>query len=71
MFSWLAKTGGVERDEMLRTFNCGIGMIAVVAPEKVDAVLEALKAHGEQAVRLGTMVSRADAGVVYQGTLAL
>ena len=56
---------------MLRTFNCGIGMIAVVAPENVDAVLEALKAHGEQAVRLGTMVARADAGVVYQGTLAL
>nr|WP_182548856.1 phosphoribosylformylglycinamidine cyclo-ligase [Phyllobacterium myrsinacearum] len=71
VFSWLAKVGGVERDEMLRTFNCGIGMIAVVAPENADAVLAALKAQGEDAVRLGTMVARADSGVVYQGNLAL
>lgn len=71
VFSWLAKTGGVERDEMLRTFNCGIGMIAVVAPDNVDAVFAALEAQGEQPVRLGTMVARTDAGVVYQGTLAL
>jgi phosphoribosylformylglycinamidine cyclo-ligase len=71
VFSWLAKVGGVERDEMLRTFNCGIGMIAVVAPEHADAVLAALKAQGEDAVRLGTMVARADTGVVYQGNLAL
>ena len=71
VFSWLAKVGGVARDEMLRTFNCGIGMIAVVAPENADAVLAALKAQGEDAVRLGTMVARADSGVVYQGNLAL
>jgi phosphoribosylformylglycinamidine cyclo-ligase len=71
VFSWLAKAGGVERDEMLRTFNCGIGMIAVVGPDKVDDVLRALNAQGEQAVRLGTMIARGDAGVVYQGKLAL
>ncbi|SDP57875.1 phosphoribosylformylglycinamidine cyclo-ligase [Phyllobacterium sp. YR620] len=71
VFSWLASTGGVERDEMLRTFNCGIGMIAVVAPENVDTVLTALKSQGEDAVRLGAMVAGADRGVVYQGKLAL
>ncbi|MHC1549512.1 phosphoribosylformylglycinamidine cyclo-ligase [Phyllobacterium sp. K27] len=71
VFSWLAKTGGVDRDEMLRTFNCGIGMIVVVAPENVDTVLAALNGQGEKAVCLGTMVARADSGVVYQSTLAL
>lgn len=71
VFSWLAATGGVERDEMLRTFNCGIGMIVVVAAENADTVLEALKAEGETAVRLGRMVARADTGVIYEGTLKL
>lgn len=71
VFSWLAKTGGVERDEMLRTFNCGIGMIVVVSPEHADTVLAALNAQGEKTVRLGTMIARAESGVVYQGALAL
>lgn len=71
VFSWLAKTGGVERDEMLRTFNCGIGMIVVVSPEHADTVLAALNAQGEKTVRLGTMIARTDSGVVYQGALAL
>src|SRR5437764_10643195 len=38
VFKWLAKTGGIAEPEMLRTFNCGIGMIVVANPEKVDAV---------------------------------
>ncbi|MEH6689715.1 MAG: phosphoribosylformylglycinamidine cyclo-ligase [Pseudorhizobium pelagicum] len=73
VFSWLAKTGGVEAKEMLRTFNCGIGMIAVVAPENVQAVTDILTAEGEVVVPLGRMVARAEggAGTIYQGTLAL
>jgi phosphoribosylformylglycinamidine cyclo-ligase len=73
VFSWLAKTGGVEPHEMLRTFNCGVGMIAVVAPENVDAVTAALSAEGEIVVPLGRMVARneGDAGTIYKGTLAL
>ncbi|MBB3310880.1 phosphoribosylformylglycinamidine cyclo-ligase [Rhizobium sp. BK196] len=73
VFSWLAKTGGVEAKEMLRTFNCGIGMIVVVAEENVAAVSQALEAEGEKVVTLGRMVARAegDAGVIYKGTLAL
>lgn len=73
VFSWLAKTGGVEAKEMLRTFNCGIGMIAVVAPENVQAVTDILTAEGEVVVPLGRMVARAagGAGTIYQGTLAL
>ncbi|HEV7435077.1 MAG TPA: phosphoribosylformylglycinamidine cyclo-ligase [Pseudorhizobium sp.] len=73
VFSWLAQMGGVEAKEMLRTFNCGIGMIAVVAAEDVDAVTAILSAEGEVVVPLGRVVARAEgaAGTVYQGTLAL
>lgn len=73
VFSWLAKTGGVEAKEMLRTFNCGIGMIVVVAQENVDAVKAVLEAEGEAVVTLGRMVAREEGapGTVYKGTLAL
>ncbi|MFL5083379.1 MAG: phosphoribosylformylglycinamidine cyclo-ligase, partial [Xanthobacteraceae bacterium] len=39
VFKWLAATGGIAEAEMLRTFNCGIGMVAVVAPEQAEAVM--------------------------------
>jgi phosphoribosylformylglycinamidine cyclo-ligase len=73
VFSWLAKTGGVAPHEMLRTFNCGVGMIAVVSPEKADEVASALEAEGETVFRLGRMVARAEGahGTVYKGTLTL
>lgn len=71
VFSWLAKTGGVAPEEMLRTFNCGIGMIAVVTPDKADEVIAALAAEGENVVTLGRMVERQKDGVVYKGKLAL
>ncbi|CDZ62793.1 Phosphoribosylformylglycinamidine cyclo-ligase [Neorhizobium galegae bv. orientalis] len=73
VFSWLAKTGGVEPKEMLRTFNCGIGMIVVVAPENAQAVVNILTGEGEIVVPLGRMVERAEGGpgVLYQGTLGL
>ncbi|MDM7851578.1 phosphoribosylformylglycinamidine cyclo-ligase [Pseudochrobactrum kiredjianiae] len=73
VFSWLAKTGGVEAHEMLRTFNCGVGMIVVVPADKAETVAAALTAEGETVVTLGRMIAR-DAdnqGVVYQGTLSL
>lgn len=71
VFSWLANTGNVEALEMLRTFNCGIGMIAVVTPDKVDEVVAALASEGENVVILGRMIKREGEGVVYQGTLKL
>ncbi|CAD7027850.1 phosphoribosylformylglycinamidine cyclo-ligase [Pseudorhizobium halotolerans] len=73
VFSWLAETGGVDAKEMLRTFNCGIGMIAVVAAENAQAVTDVLSAEGEIVMPLGRMVSRSEGGpgVIYQGTLAL
>lgn len=73
VFSWLAKTGGVAQNEMLRTFNCGIGMIVVVPADKVDEVTKVLEAQGETVARLGRMIAREEGehGVTYKGTLAL
>lgn len=52
-FAWIAREGRIETHEMLRTFNCGVGMIAVAAPEAADAVAEAFSAAGESPWRLG------------------
>ena len=71
VFSWLAATGGVAITEMLRTFNCGIGMIIVVTADKASEISERLQAEGEQVVTLGRLMPRLDQGVVYKGTLAL
>ena len=71
VFGWLARTGGVAPAEMLRTFNCGIGMIAVVAEAEAETALALLRAEGEPAVRIGHLVERGDEAVTYAGTLAL
>ena len=47
MFGWLKRAGNLGDAEMLRTFNCGIGLVLVVAAGEADAVLAALKAAGE------------------------
>jgi phosphoribosylformylglycinamidine cyclo-ligase len=71
VFSWLAATGGVAAHEMLRTFNCGIGMIAAVSPANVQNVTASLTEQGERVVQLGRLVKRISEGVVYKGKLAL
>lgn len=71
VFKWMANTGNIEMHEMLRTFNCGIGMIVVVAPQNVDAVKKALSEAGEGVSEIGRLISRTDKGVVYQGQLSL
>ena len=70
VFGWLARTGGVAPDEMLRTFNCGIGMVAVVAARHAHAVADVLRADGEAVVRLGQLET-GQRGVVGQGELRL
>jgi phosphoribosylformylglycinamidine cyclo-ligase len=73
VFKWLAATGGIAETEMLRTFNCGIGMIVVVAPDKADAVAEVLRREGESVTRLGAVIAQAAGGprVAYDGALDL
>jgi phosphoribosylformylglycinamidine cyclo-ligase len=58
VFHWLAETGGVAPAEMIRTFNCGIGMVVVVARDKADAAAAAFEAAGETVSRIGAIVTR-------------
>ena len=73
VFSWLASVGGIEQSEMLRTFNCGVGMIVVVSPDKADEVAAVLTREGENVFSLGRIVTRAEGahGTSYKGTLKL
>ncbi len=57
VFAWLTETGSITPEEMSRTFNCGIGMIAAVRPERVDDALAFLAARGEQAWHIGEVAS--------------
>ena len=73
VFRWLAATGGIAELEMLRTFNCGIGMIAVVDAAGAESAADVLTRSGETVVQLG-MTTSAAAGaprVAYSGHLDL
>lgn len=71
VFGWLAASGGVARDEMVRTFNCGIGMVVIVAADAAGLVSEVLEREGETVVELGRLAPRDRDAVVYRGALAL
>jgi phosphoribosylformylglycinamidine cyclo-ligase len=58
VFKWLEEVGGTPPREMLRTFNCGIGMILVVKAKDAKAVATLLRKSGEQVVTLGTLRKR-------------
>jgi phosphoribosylformylglycinamidine cyclo-ligase len=60
VFGWLMREGRVAPEEMARTFNCGIGMVAVTAPEAAEAATAALTAAGERVFRIGRIVERAE-----------
>jgi phosphoribosylformylglycinamidine cyclo-ligase len=70
VFKWLAAAGKISEQEMLRTFNCGIGMVAVLDSRKADSAIAALTQHGEKVVRLGEVVA-AKGGVTFAGHLDL
>jgi phosphoribosylformylglycinamidine cyclo-ligase len=71
VFGWLAGTGGITMSEMLRTFNCGIGMVAFVAAGSVAAASDALRANGLAPVRIGELVAGHGERVVFSGSLKL
>jgi phosphoribosylformylglycinamidine cyclo-ligase len=72
VFKWLAARGGIAELELLRTFNCGIGMIAIVKPDAVEKVSEILTANGESVTLLGEVIPAAgERRVVYNGHLDL
>ena len=53
IIDWLQQTGDIDDEELLRTFNCGLGMVVVVAAEQASAVLDVLNRHGEQSFIVG------------------
>ena len=67
VFRWLATTANMAEAELLKTFNCGIGMILVVDPARAEAISALLAELGETVVPLGQIV--AGEGVIYQGKL--
>ena len=53
VFDWLQRAGNLDDVEMLRTFNCGIGMVVIAARDRTDEVMAALKGAGEHPIRIG------------------
>jgi phosphoribosylformylglycinamidine cyclo-ligase len=72
VFKWLAEQGGVADLEMLRTFNCGIGMIVIVKSEAIKQVTDIFTASGEAVTVLGEVIpATGEHRVVYNGHLNL
>lgn len=72
VFGWLARSAGIVEREMLRTFNCGVGLVAIVAQENAGDAIAAFNAHGEHAVKIGRLVAGNGQGkVAYRGALRL
>ncbi|UWR89835.1 phosphoribosylformylglycinamidine cyclo-ligase [Phaeobacter inhibens] len=67
VFKWMAEIGGIAEAEMLKTFNCGIGMILSVSADRADELVKVLEGEGETVSRLGTVT--AGAGMRYSGKL--
>ena len=71
VFDWLQARGGIAGPEMLRTFNCGLGMVVCVSPDDADAALRMLRKAGEEAWSLGEIEAAEDApSVLYRGNAA-
>ncbi|MCH7643537.1 MAG: phosphoribosylformylglycinamidine cyclo-ligase [Myxococcales bacterium] len=58
VFELIQRIGGISDREMLRVFNCGIGMVAIVPPEQTDEILDRLSALSERAYRIGTVEAK-------------
>src|SRR5579859_2844600 len=58
VFQWLKKEANIEAQELARTFNCGVGMVAAVEASRADAIAKILEAHGETVYRIGVIRPR-------------
>jgi phosphoribosylformylglycinamidine cyclo-ligase len=68
LFKWIQATGNVADSEMLRAFNCGVGMVMIVEADKVEALKASLTQDGETVYTLGQVIDRpaGNEGVVYK-----
>jgi len=71
VFGWLARVGGMSEREMLRTFNCGVGMVCAIAADEADRLVAHLTEQGETAAIIGRITERTDEPVTFDGKLAL
>ncbi|MET1253673.1 phosphoribosylformylglycinamidine cyclo-ligase [Aliikangiella maris] len=60
IFKWLQQNGNIEQQEMYRTFNCGVGMVLVVAKEELESAINLLNSFGENAWHLGEITDASD-----------
>jgi len=67
VFGWMAQTGNMSQAEMLKTFNCGLGMVLAVDPARAQALAAVLAGAGEMPVKIGTVTETGD--VRYTGSL--
>jgi phosphoribosylformylglycinamidine cyclo-ligase len=71
IFDWLQRRGGIDDAEMLRVFNCGIGMVLIVPSEEASDILDRIHALGERAYRIGEIdVRTPDDPPLHLGPLA-
>ncbi|MBX6367490.1 MAG: phosphoribosylformylglycinamidine cyclo-ligase [Rhodospirillales bacterium] len=66
IFRWLAEAGRLERTELARTFNCGLGMVLAVAPDAADRLVDLIEGRGEAVYRVGRVVR--GAGTILRNT---
>jgi phosphoribosylformylglycinamidine cyclo-ligase len=66
VFGWLKAAGGLENDDLARTLNCGIGMVAICAPGQADDVRKTLETQGETVSRIGVIEPRPAGGPAIQ-----
>ncbi|WP_075997923.1 phosphoribosylformylglycinamidine cyclo-ligase [Salaquimonas pukyongi] len=69
VFGWLQEVGNIAEAEMLKTFNCGTGMVVATAADNADAVTRTLEQAGERVQRIGQLIRRESQPVVYIGKL--
>ncbi|MFK8042054.1 phosphoribosylformylglycinamidine cyclo-ligase [Congregibacter sp.] len=60
VFTWLHKAGNIERTEMFRTFNCGVGMVVCLPRDQVDSAIDVLAGHELRAWQIGDIVAGAE-----------
>ena len=71
VFGWLSRVGGMEEREMLRTFNCGVGMMVAVESADAEKLVNVLNTEGETAAIVGELRPREGDAVTFAGKLRL
>jgi len=64
IFEWMRKEGNITDSEMLKTFNCGLGMICIVGQSDVESVIKSIKSNGEESYIVGKIVNRQNNAVI-------